>query len=406
MSKRPSIVSSISTLSKDTKVLLTINSIFMLIQNFRDVFVPIYLSISGFSPLMIGTYLTISTFASGIGDTGFAILSDKLGRKKVLLINVMISTLYYVIPLLTNDVFLILASAVFAYNGRRSSIVNALLADHSTDEERTNIFTLKLFSGSLFSVLGPMLSGLPVLFQRYGNMDEIASFKPLYVIGVGLTLLCLLLVSLMKEKEASIKTSKVSIPKDQYRIILKLATTHAMDTMAVGITLNIFSLWFSIRYNVGIGVVSIVFTFAQFVESLAYLVAPYVASRVGNVKGTVIIRAFGAFFLFSLAFAPTPMIAAILYATRNAFQRISHPLRQSYMMTILDPKVRASGSGLINIPRLVTMTAGPSIGGYLLELSPMFPPLISGTIFAIGDLAYWLFFKDLKPPEEKIGSSR
>ncbi len=400
MSKKTAIVARIVSLSRDTKVLLAFNCVITLLQNFKDVFMPIYLSISGFSPILIGMYLTIGTFASGITDTGFALLSDRIGRKKVLSINIAISTLYYLIPLLTNNVMLILASAVFTYQGRRSSIVNALLADYSTVEDRTNIFTLKLFSGSLFSILGPMMSGLPFIFQRYFGYSELTSFRPLFILGIGLTITCLLLISLIKEKIVSGGSNKISIPKDQYRIILKLATTHAMDTMAVGITLSIFSLWFSIRYNVGIGVVSIVFTFAQIVESLAYLVAPYLAARVGNVKGTVIIRAIGAALMLSLAFAPTPLIAAILFASRNAFQRISHPLRESYMMAILDPKVRASGAGLINIPRLLTMTAGPSIGGYLLTINAMFPPLVSGTIFAIGDVTYWLFFKDIKPPEE------
>ena len=401
MSEKPSIISRIASLSGDAKILLAINCVITLLQNYKDIFVPIYLSISGFSPILIGTYLTISTFSSGISDTGFAILSDKFGRKKILRINILLSSLFYLIPLLTNNVIMILGSALFTYQGRRSSIVNAMLADYCTDEDRTNVFTLKLFLGTLFSVLGPIMTGLPVFLQSRYNIDEIASFKPLFVIGMGFTLLCLLLITVIGEKKALEKTEKVSIPPDQYRIILKLATTHAMDTMAVGITLNIFSLWFSLRYNVGIGVVSIVFTFAQLVESLAYLIAPYIASRVGNVKGTVIIRAFGAFFMLSLAFAPTPMIAAILFASRNAFQRISHPLRESYMMAVLDPKVRASGSGIINIPRLLTMTAGPSIGGYLLGISPMFPPLLSGIIFAIGDVTYWMFFKDLKPPEEQ-----
>jgi hypothetical protein len=278
--------------------------------------------------------------------------------------------------------------------------VNALLADYSTDEDRTNVFTLKLFFGSILSVLGPLISGLPVIFQSYLHFDEATSFKPLYIVGFGLTIICVMLISLIKESTGPSTRENISIPKDQYHIIMKLATTRVIDMMAVGITLNIFSLWFSIRYNVGIGVVSIVFTFTQFVESLTYLLAPYLAARMGNVKGTVLIRAFGAFFLFSLAFAPTPLIAAILYATRNAFQRISHPLRESYVMAILDPQVRASGSALINIPRLLISTAGPSIGGYLIELSPIFPPLLSGTLFIIGDILYWVFFKDIKPPEE------
>ena len=400
MSRKTTIFSSVSSYSKDVKVLLAFSSIAAMLMIMRGVFVPIYLSVIGFSPLLVGTYLTISTLAAGIGDIGFALLSDRFGRKKLLAINVALSSLFYLIPLLTDNVQLILVSAVFTYQGSRSPIVNALLADYSTHEERTTVFTLKLFFGSVLSILGPLVSGLPVVFQGVLGFGEEASFKPLFVVGVVLTVVCVLLVSLIRESAGPGRRERVAIPKDQLRIIMKLATTRVMDTMAVGITLSIFSLWFSVRYDVGIGVVSVVFTFAQFVESIAYLLAPALAARIGNVKGTVLIRALGAFFMLSLAFAPTPLVAAILYASRNAFQRVSHPLRESYEMAILDPRVRASGAALINIPRLVISTAGPSIGGYLLEISPVFPPLLSGTIFAVGDALYWLFFKDLKPPEE------
>jgi len=400
MPRKTTIFSSVSSYSRDVKVLLAFSSIAAMLMIMRGVFVPIYLSVLGFSPLLVGTYLTISTLASGVADIGFGLLSDRFGRRRLLSVNVALSSLFYFIPLVTENVALILASAVFTYQGTRSPIVNALLADYSTHEERTTVFTLKLFFGSVLSILGPLISGLPVIFQSYMGFGEVASFKPLFVVGLGLTIICVLLISLIRESAGSSVGGRVSIPRDQYNIILKLATTRVMDTMAVGITLNIFSLWFSVRYSVGIGVVSVVFTFAQFVESIAYLLAPALEERIGNVKGTVLIRALGAFFMFSLAFAPTPLVAAILYASRNAFQRISHPLRESYEMAILDPRVRASGAALINIPRLVISTAGPSIGGYLIELSPVFPPLLSGAIFALGDALYWMFFKDLKPPEE------
>ena len=391
----------ISLLSKDAKILLVFNCIGTLLMTMRSVFIPIYLLLLGFSPLLIGTYLTISALASGITSTTFALLSSKYGRKKFLLINLTTSSLYYLIPLLTTDVITILASSIFSYQSRESPIVNALLADHTNDEDRTNLFTLKLFSGSIFGVLGPMISGLPIIFQKYYNFSEFTSFKPLFIIGIGLTIISFILVLKIKETFILKKNEKVSIPKEQYHIIMKLATTRAIDTLAVGITLSIFSLWFTLRYSVDIGVVSIVFTFAQVAETLAYLFAPYISRRLGNVKGTVIIRGFGAVVMLLLAFAPTPLIAAILYALRNSFQKISHPLRQSYTMGILDPKIRAAGAGLINIPRILTMSAGPSIGGYLMGISTMFPPLVSETVFAIGDILYWIFFKDLKLPEEK-----
>ena len=171
----------ISLLSKDAKILLVFNCIGTLLMTMRGVFIPIYLLISGFSPLLIGTYITISSLASGITDTSFSLLSTKYGRRKILLINIVTSSLYYLIPLFTNNVSLILASAIFSYQSRQSSLVNALLADHTNDEDRTSLFTLKMFSGSILGILGPMIAGLPIIFQKYYNFNEFTSFKPLFI---------------------------------------------------------------------------------------------------------------------------------------------------------------------------------------------------------------------------------
>jgi MFS family permease len=101
MPPKAGVFSSISSYNKDVKILLSFSSLVSMLMTMRGVFVPIYLLVLGFSPLLVGTYLTISTLASGIADIGFSLLSDRFGRKKMLFINIAISSLYYFIPLLT-----------------------------------------------------------------------------------------------------------------------------------------------------------------------------------------------------------------------------------------------------------------------------------------------------------------
>lgn len=401
MQGNKSLISVIHSLSTDVKILLSFNALAWLLVVYKTVFMPIYLSLIGFSPLMVGVYLTISTFAGGLADVTLAFLSDRFGRKKLLTVNIATSTLYYLIPFLTKDTYLILASAAFDFQGNRSSIVNALLADSVTDQKRTDVFTIKLFTGSLFGIIGSITAGTPPVFQSLFSFSEVQSFYPLFIIGIFLTTVNLSLMSRMKEPRSYSRKRKVTIPKEQYKIIAKLAVTHTTDNTAAAITLSIFSLWFTLRYSVGIGIVSAVFTFAQFIETFAYLAAPLLANRVGVVKGAVSIRILGAAMMFLIAFAPNPLIAALLYAFRNAFQRISHPLRESYMMAMLDSELRASGAAIINLPRLITSTIGPSIGGYLLGVSTLYPPITSGLIWLLGNGLYWIFFKDMRPPEEQ-----
>ena len=234
-----------SLLNKDTKLLLGLTGIGNLLMVMKGVFIPIYLLLLGFSTVQIGTYLMISTFASGITDSGLAILSTKFGKKKVLMINMFTSLFSFLIPLLTRNFSLVMLSAVFSYQGRTNSTADALLADNTTDDRRTNLFTLKLFLGSLFSVLGPIISGLPIIFQQYYNVSKLDSMMPLFLIGCIFTIASFILAFVLDESPVSKNVERVSIPKDQRQIIMKLATTHAIDTLAVGITLNIFSLWFT-----------------------------------------------------------------------------------------------------------------------------------------------------------------
>jgi len=388
-------------ISRDAKILIGLNSIAMMLTNLRNIYVPIFLHVMGLSPAEIGIYLTILTFTSIGKEVGFAVLSDWFGRKKLLLTDISMSSLFYLILITSKDLRLIYLSAVFAYGGVRSPILNALLSDTATDSERTQLFTMKLFFSSLFTILAPILSGLPALAQIYGGVDELSSFNILFWIGLAMTVLCMAMAPMVKERRGKARKRVTSISKEQMALILKLATTNSLDIMAVGITLNLFSLWLALRYNVGIGVVSIIFTFAQIAETFAYLPAPFIASRIGNVKGTVIIRAVGFILIAALAFCPTPTIAAVVYAARNAVQRMSHPLRESYIMAVLDPDVRASGSAFIEIPRIPASSVGPLIGGYLLEISTALNPLTSGAIFGLGDILYWMFFRDVKPPEER-----
>ena len=78
------------------------------------------------------------------------------------------------------------------------------------------------------------------------------------------------------------------------------------------------------------------------------------------------------------------------------------PTRQSYTMAVVDPDERSAASGVTTIARSIGAAISPSIAGVLIGGSLVSMPfLISGGLKIIYDLAIWLSFRAVKPPEER-----
>lgn len=384
------------------KLIIVFHNTMMADVAFLGIVLPIYLSKLGFNPLSIGTLLTVSTFSNTSRAIVFAILSDRYGRKRLLMLERTFS-LFYFTALILSDNFLLLCLASFIGSSSQETLItDALMADKSSAGERTKIFSLRFFTGSLFSTLGTLLSGLPPFLQASAGLSEVNSFKILFGIGLLTVLLSIGLLNLVTDTKPSSSSSRPFLPKRSLKIIGKFSVTNAIDNMAVGITMSLFSLWLNLRFDIGLEVVGLVFTFSQIFETFAYLAAPLIASKFGTVNGIVLIRAVGAALIALLAVAPTPLLAALIYAARNFFQRMSHPLRQSFMMGILNPEERASVASFASLPRVATGSLAPMVGGYLIEISYVLPPITSAAIFALGDVVYYLFFRNVRPPEERL----
>ncbi len=326
---------------RDLKFIIVAHNINMANVAFLSVVLPIYLTKLGFDPLLVGMFLTVSTFSYILRSIVLGILSDRYGRKRLLVLERTLSLIYFAALIVSNDFILLCIVSAVGSTGQEALMTDAYIADKSSAKQRTAILSLRFFTGSVFSTLGMLLSGMPSFAQALG-LNEVYSFKMLFAIGLLISLVSMALLQFITESKPNISRSRPFLPKKSLKIIGQFSLTNAIDNLAVGITMSLFSLWLYLRFSIDLEVVSLVFTFSQIFETLAYLAAPFVASRFGTVNGVVLIRAIGAVLISLLAVAPTPIIAALIYAARNFFQRMSHPLKQSFMLGIIDPEERAS----------------------------------------------------------------
>jgi predicted MFS family arabinose efflux permease len=119
------------------------------------------------------------------------------------------------------------------------------------------------------------------------------------------------------------------------------------------------------------------------------------------VRAIVWTRAISTVLLLLVVIAPAFWLAALLYGVRAIFNMLSIPVRQSYLMGVIPPAERSSASGFANFPSQVMSAAGPYIAGQFMQHLYLSLPLVfAAAMQALNTVLYWIFFRNVLPPEE------
>jgi sugar phosphate permease len=79
------------------------------------------------------------------------------------------------------------------------------------------------------------------------------------------------------------------------------------------------------------------------------------------------------------------------------------PTRQSYIVAVVREEERTAAAGITNISRNITQSISPSITGTIVHtFTSLSAPFIIGGILKIAyDIALYINFRKIKPPEEE-----
>jgi hypothetical protein len=103
----------------------------------------------------------------------------------------------------------------------------------------------------------------------------------------------------------------------------------------------------------------------------------------------------------TIALVPTFMIAAGLFLLRTMVNTMAGPMRQSFLMGMVDPLDRSTAAGFANLPLQILSSAGPTISGQLMQAVWISLPLeLAAALQAVNTGLYYLFFRGMRLPEE------
>lgn len=281
-----------------------------------------------------------------------------------------------------------------------------ILAQSCSDGNRTRMYAVYNTLSSLSGSLGYLFGGVPTILQGVFDIDQIFSFRIMFLVYAILFFSVFVIYSLLSEgvemEGSSVDIRHLPLSMETRRIVLKLSLLFSVDSFGGGlITSSLVSFWFFQRFGLPVDYISVIFFVSSILASISFVLAANVAGKIGLVKTMVYSHLPTSISTIFVPFMPTLQTSAILYTSRSLLSQMDVPTRQSYTMAIIKPEERTRVGGLINLPRSVTQAISPSIAGLLMQYVGLSVPfIITGIVKSIYDVFLYLMFRNIKPPEE------
>jgi MFS family permease len=399
-------------LHRDAKLLMAARGIRAFAFSYLNVVFAIYLDRLGYSTVMIGVIFTVAYLSGAVLTALWGYLSDRVGRRNILMLLAVLTIVSNLILVYFTDLFFILAAVIIANVGAGGSggggsgggpfnpAEEALLAEKCRPNNRNQIFAINSCVGSIMGSLGALASGLPQFLQEDRGWTDVDSYKPLFILTIAFSVVLLFVYRAISEQYQPRATER-KMSKSSGLFVTKMSALAVVDNFGAGMAGALVPYWFFLRFGVELKSLGIIFFASYFLAALSFLSAPVIARKIGVVKTMAFSHALASMIYLVLPLAPTLDLAAALLVIRSFFAYMDNPLRASFTMAMVKSDERGSAAGVTSLARVVPFGISPTISTYLMQsVSLTLPLFIGGGLQLINDVAFYLMFRHIRPPEE------
>jgi predicted MFS family arabinose efflux permease len=399
-------------LHPDAKRLMASRGIRSFAFSYLNVVFAIYLDRLGYSTVTIGIIFSVAYLSGAVLTAIWGYLSDRYGRRKILVLLALLTMVSNIILIYFSSLFFILLAVIIANVGAGGSggggsgggpfnpVEEALLAEKCQPENRNQIFALNSCVGSIMGSLGALGAGLPQYLQERWKWGAVSSYKPLFMLTILFSIVLLFVYRSISEELQPRRTEK-KISRTSGVFVTKMSLLSLVDNFGAGMAGSLVSYWFFLRFGVELKSLGILFFASYLLAALSFLSAPIIARYLGVVRTMAFSHGIASLIYLSIPFAPTFAIAAVLLSIRSYFAYMDNPLRASFTMAMVKANERGSAAGVTSLARTIPFGISPTISTYLMQsVSLTLPLFIGGGLQLANDVAFFLMFRHVRPPEE------
>lgn len=330
----------------------------------------LYIKELGFPETLNGKIIAMTSLASAIMLVPAGFLSDRFGRKKIIIIGAVVAagTLFYR-SLMVSEQSLVYAAF---FTGLFMALMQVsgipFLAENSNASERMHLFSIHFSLMTLAGVVGSLGGGvLADLLHALGGLSVEDAI--MYVLVIGATIFTLGLLPLTKLNSVGNKATSLNIPNDNpndkrttepssfrknVKIIILFGFANLLIGTGSGLVIPYLNLYFSNRFDASNSYVGLILSLGSAMTAVAMLLGPALVKRVGKVKALVIFQLLSIPFLFITGYTNSLLIASIAFLMRQALMNAGNPIQSAIAMELVQDKYK----GLANSVNQMVFNVG------------------------------------------------
>ena len=360
---------------------------------FYQVAIAVFLPLEGISVTRLGILLTTFGLTSVSLSIPFAILSDRHGRKTIMLVGSVLAAIIILVPGISSNFAVLEMSAVLGGTADAMFLAtrNAYLADTTAVEVRAETFSLSFMTFTFASGIGTFL---PAFFPFFG-IDLLTAHRVAFV-ALGLfALVTAYIVNKWAANRKPASSHKGILPRKSLPVIMKFSAANLLIGLGAGLIIPLVPTWFYLRFNVTDVFSGPLIAASNIIMGLTAVGAPRIAKRVGLVNGIVMTQAMSTVFLLAIPLCPTAAVAGTLYVIRAVLMNMASPLADTFLMNKIAEDERAIASSfnavLWNLPNAgSTVVGGSMLNGGNLSL----PFYLCGTLYITSIVLFYGLFRE------------
>ena len=363
-----------------------------------------YLPEIGLSSGDVGLIIGIMSVAAMVAAVPLGLLSDRIGRKKVLLFALATFPIILFGFALTTELWALIVLAIMAgvSEGAFLTAWNALIADQTTLENRNPAFAMSFLINASATGIG---AALPFFFPYIERALGWGSGQVHSLAFVAIGLVCIIspvgvFLELRGYHEAARKKAEKHpmLQGRTKRNLIRFSIINALIGLGAGFIISLFPTWLYLVYEIPDSLSGPLIAVSSLTMAFASLASTRIAFRYGPVKAITLTQALSTIFLVLVPLVPGAALASVAFVIRSMFMNMSAPIADSYLMGIISKEDRGVASAINNIIWRLPNSITTIFGGMLLAAGFYDLPFYITTIcYVTAITSFFFLFRGVKP---------
>ena len=372
-----------------------------------SLYFPRYLIELGYAEDLYGSLMASASVMVAVFAIFAGIMSDRIGRRNSIMAGIGISKITYLTRAFL--VFIPILYGSHIIHGAVISLYNAstmpFIFENSAPENRIHAFSVRGIMMRASSIIGNLIGGLLplIIIQVMPGTTTITTYRIIFALSLVIALIGFRELFKIKATPGELSEPKSErkglvasireLPKTDLVFIAKFVLVRGTIGFGAGMFLPFMNTYFLRCFDAGPEITGVIFSVANFAVILGITLAPYMSDKIGMERAIVITRMMSFPMFLVMAFGPSIWWVAGAYLVRNTLQQMSGPLQDTFIMSGLSRKTRATANGIMSAAGNGTRSIALFVAGnVIVTLGYSYLFVIALVFYIISTAFFYKFF--------------